>query len=184
MEFKKVLSSLIKNFEEEDVRYGLIGGFSLVMLGIPRTTVDLDFLVHREDLKKLDKIMETTGYKLVFRTENVSQYVGSASTLGGVDFLHAFRKYSKRMLKQAQIRKLDDLTIMVLRLEDIIGLKVQAIANDPIRKNRELADIESILDKYKDETNWELLKEYFHLFDLDEDFNTLVKRYGNIDRTR
>ncbi|MCK4352682.1 nucleotidyltransferase [candidate division WOR-3 bacterium] len=184
MEFKKVLSLLIKNFDREDVRYGLMGGFSLAMLGIPRTTVDLDFLVHEGDFKKIDKIMKIMSYKLVFKTENVSQYVGKALSLGEVDFVHAFRKYSKKMLKRAQVRKIDDLTIKVLCPEDIIGLKIQAMINDPTRKNRELADIESILDKYKDKIDWGLLNEYFHLFGLDKDFNILIKRYGDIDKGR
>lgn len=182
MKFKKVLSSLIKDFGVQNVRYGLIGGFSLIILGIPRTTVDLGFLIHRDDLKKSDKIMEMKGYKLIFRTENVSQYVGETATLGEVDFVHAFRRYSKKMLRRAQIRKLGDLAIKVLCLEDIVGLKVQAIANDTARKNREPADIEAILAKYRDEANWELLNEYFHLFNLDDDFNILSRRYRDVDR--
>lgn len=181
MEFKKILTYLIKNFEEKNIRYGLIGGFSLIVLGIPRTTVDLDFLVHTEDLEKLDGVMKALGYKLVFRTKNVSQYVSSIKTLGEVDVVHAKRKYSKRMLAQAQMKKFEDLTIKVLGPEDIVGLKVQAIANDPTRKTRELADIESILDKFRKEVNWKLLKEYFQLFDLDEDYKKIVKRYERID---
>lgn len=40
MEFRKVLSLLAKDFEENHIRYGLIGGFALIMLGVPPTTVD------------------------------------------------------------------------------------------------------------------------------------------------
>ena len=184
MEFKKVLSSLIKHFDERNIRYGLIGGFALVVFGIPRTTIDLDFLVDRDDLAKLDKIMAMSGYRLAFRTENVSQYVGLPPGTGEIDFVHAFRKYSKKMLVRVQIRKLGDLSIRVLRPENIVGLKVQAIANDPTRKNRELADIESILDKFGNEMDWSWLEEYFELFDLLEDFRALRKRYGKIDRRR
>ncbi len=181
MEFKRILSLLIKNFEEKNVRYGLMGGFALVVYGIPRTTVDLDFLIDKDDLEKLDKIMEMLGYKLIFRTENVSQFVGLTPATGGIDFVHAFRKYSKKMLERVQTKNLEDLTIKVLRLEDIIGLKVQAIANDLTRKNRELADIESILDKFGNEIDWDLVKEYFELFDLLNDFDVLAKRYGKTD---
>jgi predicted nucleotidyltransferase len=184
MEFRKILSLLIENFDKEGIRYGLIGGFSLIVLNIPRTTVDLDFLIHKEDLKKLDKIMKIMGYKLVFRTKNVSQYVGKTTSAGEIDFVHAFRKYSKRMLERAEIRKIENLFIKVLRIEDIIGLKVQAIANDLARKNKELADIEAILDKYRIKANWQLLEEYFRLFNLGGEFKILVKRYGNIERRR
>ncbi len=178
MKFRKVLSSLTKNFEKSNIRYGLIGGFSLLVLGIPRTTVDLDFLVNREDLEKLDKIMDELGYKLIFRTENVSQFAGRKEELGGVDFIHGFRKYALEMLSRAEVRKLENIKIKVLQPEDIIGLKVQAIANKPERKNREFADIEAIIERFSKKIDWELVKEYFHLFDFDEDFRKLKKRYG------
>ncbi|MEO0137001.1 MAG: nucleotidyl transferase AbiEii/AbiGii toxin family protein [candidate division WOR-3 bacterium] len=178
MKFIKVLSSLTKNFEKHNVRYALIGGFSLFVFGIPRTTVDLDFLINKEDLEKLDKIMDKLGYKLIFRTDNVSQYAGKTKELGGIDFIHGFRKYALAMLARARKWKIKDIEIKVLQPEDIIGLKVQAIANKPERKNRELADIESILEKFSKNIDWELLKEYFHLFGFDKDFNELKKRYG------
>jgi len=178
MEFRKVLSLLIKSFEEKNIRYGLIGGFALIAHGIPRTTVDIDFLVDKRDLDKLDKIMQDMGYKLIFRTENVSQYIGSDISLGEVDFLHAFRKYSKKMLERMQDIKLEDIEAKVLSPEDIIGLKVQAIANNPDRKYKELADISAIIKNFREKINWELLKEYFRLFNLEEEFYTLKKRYG------
>jgi len=181
MEFRKTLLSLTKGFDENEVRYGLIGGFALVVYGIPRTTVDLDFLVHRNDLKKLDNLLQSLGYKLIFRTENVSQYSSEANSLGGIDFIHAFRRYSLKMLAKVRTIKFADISIRVLYPEDIIGLKVQAIANDSTRKTRELADIESILDKFSNEVDWELLREYFQIFDFSEDFNILMKRYGKID---
>ena len=184
MEFKKVLSSLLRSFEEEKIRYGLMGGFSLLVLGIPRTTVDLDFLVHKDDLQKLDGLMERLGYKLFFRTDNVSQYTSPNPELGGVDFVHAFRNYARKMLERVQSRKLEDLVVKVLRPEDIIGLKVQAIANDPLRKNRELADIESIFDKLGNEIDQDLLREYFQVFGMEEEYNHLVKRHGDLNPGR
>lgn len=179
MEFRTILSLLIKSFDENNIRYGLIGGFALIMLGVPRTTVDLDFLVHRDDLEKLNRIMKKIGYKLVFQSENVSQYVSDLSSFGEVDFLHAFRDYSIKMLKQSQPMKFNDLSIMVLKPEDVIGLKVQAMVNDVTRKNKELADIESILEKHQEHVNWRNVKEYFMLFELDEEYKTLENRYGN-----
>lgn len=180
MEFNKVLSLLIKKFDENGVSYGLMGGFALFMLGIPRTTVDLDFLVAQDDLTKINIIMKKLGYRLVFQTENVSQYVNEISALGEIDFLHAFRKYALKMLEHAEAIKLGDSSIRVLRPEDVIGLKVQAIANDVTRRNRELADIESIVEKYSKKINWKQVREYFLLFDLGADFKILKEKYSNV----
>ena len=58
MDFKAVLSLIIKRFSKEQVRYALMGGFALGALGVPRATIDLDFLVYRDDLPKIDSIMK------------------------------------------------------------------------------------------------------------------------------
>lgn len=60
MDFKLVIDRILTAFRIEDIRYGLIGGFALGALGITRTTVDVDFLVHRDDLDKIQSIM--TGF--------------------------------------------------------------------------------------------------------------------------
>jgi len=179
MEFKKVLSLLIKNFEEKNIRYALIGGFSLIAYGIPRTTLDIDFLIDKDDLYKLDEIMNKLNYKLIYRTENVSQYKGIDEEMGEIDFIHAFRKYSKNMLERYEIREIEDIKVKVLKPEDMIGLKVQAIANSPERKIKELYDIESIVEKFKDNIKWEVVKEYFEIFELNKDFEEIFKKYGN-----
>ena len=138
MDFKIVTRILLEGFNRENVRYALIGGFSLGALGIPRSTVDIDFLIHHDDLSKVDKLMKDNGYECAFRSENVSQP------------------------------------------EDIIGLKLQAIANDKDRVARECADIEALLDYYRDSLDWNLIEEYFSLFDQEERFFDLKRRFDNV----
>ena len=181
MDFKTVLSLILNAFQEENVRYGLIGGFAMGALGISRATVDLDFLLRRDDLSKVDKIMKANGYECVFKSENVSQYVSEVKIFGEVDFLHAFRKVSIAMLERA--KELDifegKLKIRVLRPEDIIGLKLQAIANDEARTTREYADIEALTDYYRINLDWESIEEYFSIFNQKEKFIELKKKYSN-----
>ena len=178
MEFQRILSLLIAAFEADEIRYALIGGFALVVHGVMRTTVDLDFLVHRDDLDRLDSIMSRIGYKLAFRTDDVSQFVAPTPDLGEVDFLHAFRDYSKEILASAQTMDLAGLKLQVARPEDLIGLKVQAMANDQMRRSRELADIESLLERYQGRVDWQRIKAYFELFDFRDDFKRVKEVYG------
>lgn len=182
MDFKKVMSLLIDNFQKENIHYALIGGFALGLLGIPRATVDLDFLVHRDDLSKIDKIMKINGYECVFKSENVSQYISPLRVFGEIDFLHAFREIAISMLERA--KELDifegSLKIKVLTPEDIIGLKIQAIVNDETREIREYSDIESLMDYYKESLDWGLVEEYFSIFEKKEKFTELKNRYYNV----
>lgn len=182
MDFKTVLGFIIKGFNEKDVRYALIGGFALGALGVSRATVDLDFLVHRDDLPKIDKIMKEHEYNCVYKSENVSQYISAVKIFGEVDFLHAFRDISTEMLKRAIEKDIfeGNLKIKVLRPEDIIGLKLQAIANDKTRTMREFIDIEALMDNYRINLDWQLIEEYFSIFEQKEKFKELKEMYGNV----
>jgi Uncharacterised nucleotidyltransferase len=64
--------------------------------------VDLDFLVHRDDLEKLDELLAALGYRQGFRTENVSHYRHDDDAWGSIDVIHAFRKISLAMLQRAK----------------------------------------------------------------------------------
>lgn len=182
MDFKTITENLLSTFEAEGVRYALIGGFAMGAWGIARSTVDMDFLIHKNDLPVVHRILAGMGYECRYQTENVSQFVSPLKIFGEIDILHAFREISLGMLQRAEDRKIFNktMTIKVLKVEDLIGLKVQAIANDPSRKPIDLADIESLMEAYGGSIDWSLIEEYFALFDLNDLFSELGSRYGEI----
>lgn len=179
MDFKLVLKELLNAFTEQNIRYALMGGFALGAWGVPRGTVDIDLLVHREDMEKVDRIMQGLGYECKYRSENVSQYISPLNIFGEVDFLHAFRTPSLGMLQRAEGRALfsDNIAIKVLKIEDLIGFKVQAIANNESRKAVDLQDIEALMEMHGKEINWPLIEEYFALFGFNELFEELRGKY-------
>ncbi len=181
MDFRFIIEKLMTAFNEQDIQYALIGGLALGSWGVPRATVDIDFLVNRDDMDKVDRIMRGLGYECKYKTENVSQYVSPLKVFGEVDFLHAFRNPSISMLRRAEEKKMFDATLplKVLTIEDLIGLKVQAMANDESRKAVDLSDIESLIAQNKDRINWSLIEEYFALFGFDELVTELRRKYGS-----
>ena len=181
MDFEKVLEILTKEFTNAKIRYALIGGFALGAWGILRSTMDLDFLADSRDLEKIEKILNQYDYKCIYKTENVSQYVSDIKLFGAIDFLHAFRKISLAMIKRSKDLPVFDgkLNIRVVIPEDIIGLKLQALVNDATRKNREYADIEAILAYSTEPLDWNLLQEYFSLFEQQEKYEELKEKYGS-----
>lgn len=178
MDLRKALSVIVAEFEKNDVPYAVIGGFALGALGVPRSTIDIDFLVPADALHKVEPIMLSFGYEKIFSSENVSQYVSPAAEMGEVDFLHAFRPISLRMLAEAEAVAVfgGGINLKVLRAEDIIGLKLQAISNSPGRLARDNADIEDLMRSRK--LDWERLKTYFDLFDMAERFTELRDKYA------
>lgn len=179
MDFKFVLEKILKSFQEAEVRYALMGGFALGVWGVHRATADIDFLIHRDDIGAVDKIAKTLGYRKMFHTENVSQYVSDQTLFGELDFLHAFREIAVNMLQRAEERTLFEgaLRIKVLRPEDLIGLKVQAMANNPARHANDMADIEALLKQNTHAIDWPLVQSYFTLFEMQGPFLELKRKY-------
>ena len=70
--------------------------------------------------------------------------------------------------------------IKVLRPEDIIGLKIQAAVNDSERAEREFLDIEALMNHYKERLDWDLIEEYFSLFEQEDKFKELKSKYAKI----
>jgi len=178
MDLKKALTLLVAEFEKNDVRYAIIGGFAIGALGIPRSTIDLYFLVPTEALHRVDAIMLAMGYKKVFFSENASQYVSPSAEMGEVDFLHAFRPISIRMLAEAETVPVfgKDAKVKVLKAEDIIALKLQSINNNPARLAKDNSDIEELMKCRK--LDWGILKTYFELFGMGKRFLELRGKYG------
>lgn len=169
MDIENILKKIVKAFQENNVHYALMGGYALGLWGVGRTTVDIDFMVIREDLKKVNTIMSGLGYECMHRSENVSQYVSQLKVFGEVDFLHAFRRYSREMINKAEEREIfgGSLKVKTVKPEDLIGLKLQAISNDPERKELDMEDIKSLIKLQRERLDWSLIEEYFKLFNME-----------------
>ena len=101
MDFKAVTKNLLSAFTHESVTYALIGGYAVGLWGVHRSTVDMDFLVRKDDMAKVDRIMKSMGYETQFTSENVTQYISPLTVFGEIDFLHAFRDASLHMLERS-----------------------------------------------------------------------------------
>lgn len=181
MDFEYVLNIILKKFEElDDINYAVMGGFAMGISGVQRTTQDIDFLIDKKDIEKLHPHLEKIGYKRILFTENVSQYTSDNIELGFIDFIHAFREISLNMLHRSiKVPVFNGkLFINILKIEDIIGLKIQSIANDPERRTIDFADIEQLLKIHGKKVDWDLLNDYFLLFDMNKDYEGFKKEYG------
>lgn len=179
MDFEIVLKTLISEFSRLKIRCAVIGGFALGVLGVPRQTMDLDFLVHRDDLEKLDKAMSALGYARVFHSENVSQYRHPDTAWGSVDFIHAFRKISLAMLDRAKDYPAlgGKQSLRAAQPEDVIGLKVQAMFNDSERRAQEQSDIERLMGQYGRRLDWDRIEEFYDVFGFAEEAKKLRERF-------
>jgi len=170
MDFIRVLSEVTAALDRAGVHFALIGGFGMAMRGVQRATVGLDFILYADDLDKAHAIFEAFGYERVFTSENVSHYRGQDDAWGRIDILHAFRRPSLSMLSRAQRLEVSpQVEVPVARVEDIIGLKIQAAFNDATRADRDWLDIRHLLQAAAaggQSVDWALLGEYLDIFEM------------------
>lgn len=182
MNFEVVIRQVVGSLEAQGVRYALIGGFAMALRGIQRATMDLDFILMLEDMGRADAILTGCGYKRIFQSENVSHYTAEDGAFGRIDILHAFRGPTLGMIKRADsMRVFDELSIKVVQVEDIIGLKVQAAVNDTSRARGDWADIHLIIraaSEMGSTVDWDLIAEYLGIFNLGTKLTELKDTYA------
>lgn len=181
MDFIAVLEFLIPFFEREKINFAFIGGFAVQSLGIERATRDVDFLILIEDAPKLRSAMTSRGYEIVADNENVLCFMGKSPALGRVDFLLAHRTHSVGMLKRAEVREglLGKYRYKVARPEDIIGLKVQAIANSPHRREKDWPDVKKLVSLHRAKMDMALVREYFQIFEMEPELDDFLRTFSD-----
>lgn len=181
MDFNQVFKILIKAFKKENIDFALMGGMALQAVGLNRTTGDIDLLVLSKDSKEIKEIMFRQGYDLIHESEDVLNFIGRNLELGRVDFLLAHRKYTLTMLQNAQEKPIfkGKFEVKVLRIEDIIGLKVQATSNNPQRLYQDMADIRLLIKNNLSTIDMNLVREYFALFNKEKELDNLLREINN-----
>ncbi len=156
LDLRKTLIQAHEILKKNNIDHALIGGFALAVHGLHRATMDIDFLADGSKKDHIKNLLQATGFKLKFESNEVLQFDGA----GFLDILLANRPLSLEMLRQAI--KDSALGVHVLRAEDLIGLKIQAYKNDPSRELQDKADIQRLL-KIKN-LEMSLIKKYADVF--------------------
>ncbi len=172
MKLEYVLKMLMEKFRAAGIDFVLSGGLALSTMEVTRFTKDIDFIVHEEDKGKVETIMMELGYeKQTFSTDEIVSYWSPLKVFGQVDFLLARRKYTRAMMRNADVRPAfgGRLQVNTVRPEDLIGLKVQAISNDPEHRYLiDKPDIQRLLKLHRKKMDMELVREYFKVFDKED----------------
>ena len=180
MDFEAVSKMILGRFGAQRVRCAIIGGFALHAAGFQRATMDIDFLVHHQDLPAVKTILMPLGYELKHESPDAANFWGMLNELGNVDFIIAHRKYALAMLQRAKPYEIiKGYTVNVAVPEDIIGLKVQALNNDPKRYAQDMADIQWLIRNHRQRLNLDLLREYFGLFNSVDQLEKILHQDNN-----
>ena len=147
-----IYEEILREFQKQRIKYVLVGGMALNMLGSLRSTADMDILVEMSDqnLKKVIKILIKNGYKV----KQPVDPMGMADQVTRRDWIQnkhmkAFNFYKDRELKEVDIIiktpvsyeearktaltiKCGRLTLPVISIEHLITMKRKS--NRPVDK--------------------------------------------------
>lgn len=168
MDLTSSVARVVSRLDAAGVGYALIGGLAMALRGVQRATFDADFLLLLADLERADAVLREDGYVRVFHSPNVSHYEKSGATLARIGILHAFRVPSLGMLRRAdRLTLTSGCSLPVARIEDLIGLKIQASVNNPARALGDWADIHRLVLHAGEQgiaLDWELVGDYLEIF--------------------
>lgn len=86
------------------------------------------------------------------------------------------------MLKRAEsLEVFDGVRVKVVQVEDLIGLKIQTLVNNPNRADRDWMDIRMLLDASAEQSarvDWELLADYLEIFRMKDKLSELRAWHG------
>jgi len=134
---------ILREFQKQKVKYVLVGGIAVNLLGSFRNTADLDILVEMSDgnLKKVVSILKNKGY----RVKQPVDPMGISDKNTRDDWIHnkhmkAFNFYKEEVLKEVDIIidspvsfsearksavkiKAGDITLPVISIDNLIMMK-------------------------------------------------------------
>ncbi len=156
-DLRKTLTTTSSILSNNGISHALIGGFALAAHGVNRATVDIDFLADGDRKAEIIQLMTANGFQIQHQSDGVLQFTGT----GFVNIVLANRLLSKKMVENATLEQ--NLNVLVVSIEDIIGLKIQAFVNDPSRELQDKADIQALFTKHLS-LDWAKIKSYADLF--------------------
>lgn len=156
-----IYEEILREFQKQRVKYVLVGGMALNMLGSMRSTADMDILVEMSDqnLKKVIRILTKNGYKVKQPIDPMCM-ADEITRRDWIENKHmkAFNFYKDQELKEVDIIietpvsyekarktamtiKCGRLTLPVISIEHLITMKKKS--NRPVDK-LDIADLKRI----------------------------------------
>lgn len=161
-------------FQGIGAKFALIGGLALASHKVIRATQDVDLLVDADQAAAVETALTGLGYRCLHRSPDAGNYERGDERL---DVLYAHRPIARRLLSTALPLKTALGELRVVRAEGLIGLKLQALTNDP-RRTQDLEDIKALLRANRDTLDRQELREYFRLFNRESLLDELLGQHG------
>lgn len=140
-EYPTIFHLLASIFNETKARCVLIGGFAVNYYKVSRQTADIDFLITKDDFKKILGLLEEKGFKKDYEQEVFARLIGDEPHLMDLDFMFVDKETLDKIIAQGAQISIAKQQFIVPSLNHLIALKLHAIKHNPKREYRDLPDI-------------------------------------------
>lgn len=125
----------------------LIGGFAVSHYKYARQTMDVDFLIKKEDFEKILTLLEKAGYKIDYSQEVFSRLISTDGLLMmDIDFMFVDEETFAKIIKDSQKTSIAGCEFRVPSLEHLIALKLHAVKYNPkLRLAKDIPDIINLI---------------------------------------
>ena len=124
------------------LEYLVIGGHAVNAYGIPRSTLDVDFLVRRDDRQRWQTLLEAEGFRLFHDHENFMQFSPPHGTEWRLDVMVVNEATFVKLIADARAVKCLGVETRVPSAENLIALKLHALRHGSAeRMGKDFTDI-------------------------------------------
>jgi hypothetical protein len=166
----KQIEELFAALNARRIRFALIGGLALAMHGLLRATGDIDLLLAADNAEQVDRIMESLGYRCLYRSSDAANYLRGRER---ADFIFARRPIARGLLASAAERETAFGALRLVSPEGLIGFKLQALVNNP-RRTQDREDIRALLRAHRATLDEAEIRRYFRLFEREDELDEML----------
>ncbi len=125
----------------------LIGGFAVNYYKVTRQTADVDFLIVKEDYKKIEPFLEKEGFKKYFSQEEIFTRLSCENAhFMDIDFMFVDKETFDKIITAGKKVSIGGQEFIVPSLNNLIALKLHSLKyNLKIRESKDLPDIINLI---------------------------------------
>jgi predicted nucleotidyltransferase len=142
---------ILRMLNEAQIHYAIIGGVAMGFHSIPRATQDIDVLVRREDIPRVQRLLQPyyrrgTAVVMIFDVEGTH-----------LDVLPTTLRYGRTAIDNAIEVTVHDIPTKVVSVRDLLLLKLFAIPDRPAldKRRQDEADVTALLSQNADNISQE-----------------------------
>ncbi|MFH1692031.1 MAG: nucleotidyl transferase AbiEii/AbiGii toxin family protein [Candidatus Omnitrophota bacterium] len=166
MDYAKAFHLVAKAFKKATVPCVLVGGFAINFYRVTRSTLDIDFLITKEDFVKIKKVLIAGGYAEEFITDVAVRFSNKKEALD-IDFMIVDDQTREKIVQDGKSVEIVGEKLVIPSINHLIALKLHAIKCN--QKNRVWKDLPDIIR----------LVQMNHMDYKGKPFKELCLKYGN-----